>query len=286
VHRNDRYDSEVIRETTIATPRGTFAALETDGEHPLVFLHGFPDHPPTARAFIGELAARGFRVLAPWLRGYAPSPLHGSFDLRSLADDIVAIGDRWSPSQPFDLVGHDWGAMITYFACARRAAAIRRAVTVAVPHPRTFVRQLRRPAQLAASWYTALFQLPGAPHLARRDDFALVDRLWRTWSPGFHLPASDRAALHATLAASFPAPIEYYRSARRSARDLLADRLVITTPLFALHGEADGCVLPPEVDDSYLFAGPYERETLPGLGHFLHLEAPSRVAGRVEGWLA
>src|SRR5205085_1373219 len=116
------------------------------------------------------------------------------------------------------------------------------------------------------------------------DDLALIDRLWRAWSPGYILPTVERLALHATLRASMPAPLEYYREARRTLRRLFAPS-PIATPLLALHGADDGCVLPPTGDDRHRFTGEYERETLPGLGHFLHLEAPVQIAERVARWL-
>jgi pimeloyl-ACP methyl ester carboxylesterase len=51
---------------------------------PLLFLHGFPDHPPTTVPFLEHLAET-HRVVAPWLRGYAPSPIVGPYDLDTLA---------------------------------------------------------------------------------------------------------------------------------------------------------------------------------------------------------
>lgn len=276
-----------MQEVQFELPGGTFHALEGPAaDRRLLFLHGFPDHPPTARTFFRELGTRGHHVLAPWLRGYSPSPTTGELDLLSLADDVIALVDAWSPDRPVDIVGHDWGAVLTYLVCAFAPERVRCAVTMAVPHPRTFARQLREPAQLAKSWYMALFQLPGSSFLASRGDFALIDRLWRTWSPGFVLPAADRRELHRMLASSMPAPLGYYREARRHARRLLAlDIPMITNPLLQLHGEADGCINPPSFDDSDLFGAPREVETIPGLGHFLHLEDPDRIADRVASFL-
>ena len=273
----------------------TFAALEVGppGGRPCVYLHGFPDHPPTAMPFLGELAARGFRVLAPWLRGYRPSPPDGRFDVESLANDVVAMIDRWpgaGAGARVDLVGHDWGAALTYQLCAVSGDRVARAVTLALPHPLTFLRQLRTAAQARRSWYMALFQLPGSGRVARARDLALIDRLWRAWSPNFTLDADRRDALHACIADSLPSPLEYYRAIARPLGDFRARMRragrPIATPLLQLHGADDGCVLPPTIDDARRFAGPHRLEVVAGVGHFLHLEQPVAIAERAAAWLA
>lgn len=271
---------------------GEFYALaggDPDGR-PILYLHGFPDHPPTATPFLLELCRRGHRVLAPWLRGYAPSPLSGPFDQGSLLGDVIELIDRWSPGSAIDLVGHDWGAGLTCNACLVVPGRIERAVTLSVPHPLTFLRRLGRPAQMRRSWYMALFQLPGAGWLVEARDLALVDLLWRRWSPGFSLDPARRAELHECLATSLPAPIRYYRQMLRPYTEGRARlRLLsqpIATPLLQLHGADDGCVLPPSSDDRGRFGGPYEREVLPGVGHFLQIEEPELIAERVAAWLA
>jgi pimeloyl-ACP methyl ester carboxylesterase len=279
----------MLERATFALPAGTFHAL-VGGDRaarPLVFLHGFPDHPPTARPFL-ELLARTRRVIAPWLRGYAPSPRVGPYDIDTLAGDVIALIDQLGGS--VDLVGHDWGAVITYAVCASDVR-VRRAVTMAVPHPVTFMRALGTAAQARRSWYMGLFQLPGAGWLARRNDLALIDRLWRTWSPGFVLDDARRAELHACLAASLPAPLAYYRAMLRPIR-ALRERTrraarTIATPLLQLHGADDGCILPPAgpgADARWFTARVLE--VISGLGHFLHVEDPEAIAARIITWLA
>lgn len=271
---------------TFDLPSGVFHALVGGPRDapPLVFLHGFPDHPPTAVPFLDRLA-RSYRVVAPWLRGYAPSPPSGPYDLATLSRDVVHLVDALGG--PVHLVGHDWGAAITYDVCAHHPAKVRRAVTMALPHLRTFFHAQQRAAQRRASAYTALFQLPGAGYLARVNDFGFIDRLWTKWSPGYRLPDPQRRELHACLAAGWPAPLGYYRAfvwtggaAKRYRRALRR----ISVPVLQLHGADDGCVLVSVDDDADLF-DQRTRFVIPGAGHFLHVERPE-IADRVATWLA
>jgi pimeloyl-ACP methyl ester carboxylesterase len=116
---------------------GAFTALAAGAaDAPLVLvLHGFPDVPHTFAPLIEAIARAGHRVVAPWLRGYAPSPAAGPYDVDTLATDVLAWADALSPDRPVAIVGHDWGAVVTYVACARHRR-FHAAVAMSVPHPR------------------------------------------------------------------------------------------------------------------------------------------------------
>ncbi|MFI5622954.1 alpha/beta fold hydrolase [Nocardioides sp. NPDC051685] len=276
-----------FQHATFDLPHGTFHALQGgDPEgRPTLVLHGFPDHPPTATPFLVELGRRGRHVAAPWLRGYAPSPTAGPFDIGSLTSDVIALIDRWSPERPVELVGHDWGAVLTYSACVTAPERIERAVTLAFPHPLTFLGR-PRPAQLRLSWYMAFFQLPGSGLVVKARDLAFIDRLWRQWSPGLTLDPGRREELHVCLRESMPAPLEYYRGFLRPGI-IRASRSMsrpITMPLLQLHGADDRCILPPTVDDRHRFTGPHTLEVVPDIGHFPHIEAPEAIAERIAAW--
>jgi len=58
----------------------------------------------------------------------------------------------------------------------------------------------------------------------------------------------------------------------------------IKVPLLPLHGANDGCILPAQVDDRHRFATQRTNEVVPGLGHFLHIEAPQAIAKRIAEW--
>jgi pimeloyl-ACP methyl ester carboxylesterase len=161
-------------------------------------------------------------------------------------------------------------------------------VTLAVPHKNAFLANAaRHPRQLRRSWYMLFFQLPGIAERALvLRDFALVDRLWRDWSPGFRVPDDYRSELKRCLAASLPAPIEYYRALGRRLGEVRRSDRRIEVPTLHLHGADDGCVGPELADgEEQYFAGEFRREVVRGAGHFLHLEDPAGVNRRILEWL-
>src|SRR5688572_29425956 len=58
-------------------------------------LHGFPDTAHTYRHLLPRLAGAGFRAVAPWMRGYAPTgiPPDGHYQGGALANDANALHD-------------------------------------------------------------------------------------------------------------------------------------------------------------------------------------------------
>jgi pimeloyl-ACP methyl ester carboxylesterase len=283
------------REMTVPTERGDFAALSFGDEGaPLILaLHGFPDVPHGLAPLAPALVAAGYRVVAPYLRGYAPSPLVGPHDIDTLAADAAAIAGALSPGAAPALLGHDWGAAISYAALARHPGCFRAAVTLAVPHPLAFLTNtILQPAQLRRSWYMLFFQLPGLPEAAlARGDWAFVERLWRAWSPGLEPPRAHLARVKRCLAASMPAPLAHYRAMTRPAAEATermraAARQPIAAPVLNLIGEDDGCIAPPAArGQERFFEGDFRQEIVRGCGHFMAIERPAEIARRALGWL-
>jgi len=178
-----------MEQRTIAANGLDFAYL-TDGpeDGPLALcIHGFPDTAHTWRHLLRDLAAAGFRAVAPFLRGYAPTqiPPDGRYQLGALVKDATALHDALGGGEDAVIVGHDWGALATYGAVAHQPDRWRRAVTAAVPPTASIGMSLFTYAQLQKSWYMFFFLSPLAEVALPLDDFAFIDHLWSDWSPGY-----------------------------------------------------------------------------------------------------
>ena len=136
------------------------------GEGPLVvLLHGFPEFWYGWREQIGPLAAAGFRVVAPDMRGYnlssKPDGVH-AYDTGLLAADIAGlIRERGAGSAM--LAGHDWGGSVAWATAMACPEVVDRLAILNAAHPRKLAQGLHHPGQLRKSWYFFFFDLPDLP---------------------------------------------------------------------------------------------------------------------------
>jgi pimeloyl-ACP methyl ester carboxylesterase len=154
---------------------------------PLVLLHGFPEFWFAWRLQIDHFVSSGYRVIIPDQRGYNLSDKPAgiaSYSIDLLTRDVVNILDTVADSKAF-VVGHDWGAVVTWCLAARYSDRVSRTAILSAPHPRVFIKNLIiNPAQLRRSWYILFFQLPWLPeYILRRRDWALLVRMLRNTSP-------------------------------------------------------------------------------------------------------
>ncbi|MEE3127794.1 MAG: alpha/beta hydrolase [Actinomycetota bacterium] len=264
-----------------------------------VLLHGFPDTAHTWRHLGPALAQDGWRVVAPFLRGYAPAGLapDGSYHVPALCQDAITLHAALGGDGRAVLVGHDWGAITANGVGASDASPYSAIVSMAVPPVPALVPQGAGDAGLVAqqalmSWYTLFHQLPLLPE---RVFSRHVARLWRSWSPGYD-PGEDLELLAAALPDRVhrKAAIDYYRAAPRRGRlpatyAHLADAWLgmPTVPMLHLHGARDGCLSARFATRLAEIAPSTCRvEVVPSAGHFLQLERPDRVNALVRGFLA
>jgi pimeloyl-ACP methyl ester carboxylesterase len=286
---------------SIRTPTLEIAYLESgprDGP-PVVLLHGWPSDVHDWDGVVPPLAAAGYRVLVPWLRGFGATRFLNANTPRSgqqgaigadLRDFMDALGIKQAV-----LAGYDWGGRAACVVAALWPERVRALATINGYAIQNILRG-GEPAEAAQEhrfWYQWYFHTErGRAGLAKncRDISRL---LWQQWSPNWHF---DDATFEAT-AASFDnadfveVTIHSYRHRYGNAPGIgeyqdiekrLATQPVISVPTVVLHGACDG-VGPPEQSEKHAryFSGPYERKLVPVAGHFLSRETPGAVVEAV-----
>ena len=266
-------------------------------------LHGFPDTAYGWRKLAPRLVAAGWRVVAPFMRGYAPSsiPADRSYHIGALMDDALRVRVAAGGTDRDVVIGHDWGALAATGLAAMPESPFARAVIMSVPPPAVLrpagpagdrlllTRRVAR--QLVRSWYIGYFQLPGLPE---RSASWVLPLLWRRWSPGYdahedlrHVDAAigTRESWRAALG-----PYRALRSVRVPARYADLHRHWTRPPRLPslyLHGRDDGCMTAAFTESTrrVLPAGS-EAAVVEHAGHFLQLEQPDEVADRVLAFIS
>jgi pimeloyl-ACP methyl ester carboxylesterase len=262
---------------------------------PIILLHGFPDDAHAWDAVAPPLAAAGYRVLAPYLRGYGPTRFLDPAAPRmaqqaAIAQDLLDFMDALGLAR-VGLAGYDWGgraACITAILAPERVGAL---VTIGGYNVQNTL-AMSPPGSAEeerAHWYQWYFNTErgrlGLEQLRR----AISRLLWQEWSPNWRF---DDATFDCT-AASFdnadfvPVVIHSYRHRHGNApgdprfdkvERHLATRPPIVIPTIVLHG-AEDTVSPPHRSEGHmaLFPPGTARHVVAGAGHFMPREQPRAV---------
>ncbi len=259
-------------------------------------LHGFPELNVSWRHQMPMLAARGWRVWAPDLRGYGGSDRpQGVAPYRAdqLVGDVAALIDAASAEMggrpEVMLVAHDWGALIAWHVAITRPDLVDRLIIMNVPHPKCSEREIRTWRQLKKSWYIFFFQIPRLPEWVMGRDHALGVARAFTDSAANKSNFPDEILAIYRDAASRPgamtAMLNFYRALVRW-RDLFAigDGMV-RAPTLMVWGENDVAISIECLDGTGYYVPDLEIVRLPGISHWVQQDAPEAVNAAMTDWL-
>ena len=173
--------SREIEQHTVRAGGIDFSYLSI-GTGPLALcLHGYPDSAWTWRRLLPELADAGFRAVAPFNRGYAPTSLapDGRYQSGVLGVDANELHSALGGGSDAVLIGHDWGAMGAYAGAVLQPSNWRRVVAAAVPPGPVVAGAFMSYDQLRLSWYMFFQLTPLADLVVPADDFEFISRIWQ-----------------------------------------------------------------------------------------------------------
>lgn len=280
-------------EYTTWNPTGTKTAI---------LVHGWPDAPLTWIHVAPALAAAGYRVLAPALRGFAgtrfrspETPRCGQ--LSALGQDLLDFMAALRLKKPV-LVGHDWGARATSIAVGLQPECASHLVMLSVGYGTNDPKQTISYAQTKNYWYHWFMATQRGANAIENDREAFSRFMWDTWSPpdwyseddfkqtaqAFDNPDWAEIVLHSYRHRWGHAPSCPDYAAQEAA---LSPAPEILTPTLVIHGEADGANHPDTSKGKEgFFKSRYERVVLPGVGHFPQKEAPQAVGEHILRFIA
>jgi pimeloyl-ACP methyl ester carboxylesterase len=262
----------------------------------VILLHGWPYDIHAFADVSPGLAATGYRVIIPYLRGYGSTSFLSSETFRNgqpsaLALDAIALMDALRIQTPI-IAGFDWGARTADIVAALWPQRCRALVSVSgyLIGSQDANKKPLPPAAELQWWYQYYFatERGGLGYRQYTRDFNKL--IWQLASPKWRF---DDATFDKT-AASFDNPdhvnivIHNYRwrlglAQGESQNDELEQRLakgpVITVPTITLEGDANGAFHPPASAYAEKFSGKYEHRVVRGgIGHNLPQEAPQAFA--------
>jgi pimeloyl-ACP methyl ester carboxylesterase len=253
------------------------AYLEEGAGTLVVLLHGFPDTARTWKRALRFLAEQNFRAVALFQRGYLPSeiPADGDYSIRRLAADALELIDRLGATKAV-VIGHDWGALAAYAAAALAPAKVAAIVTLAIPP--FLVLEDSDEERRVRPHNVYLGRGEESAAALQKDDFAEVDHLYALWSPHWQGAREHARGVKDALRPEgrSRAAVDYYR-VPLSDDDTMAFSVKLSTPALVVYGEDE-----PEVRKSMFrktalaFSGPMTCRGYCTVGHWPHLEAPSR----------
>lgn len=261
-----------------------------------IMLHGFPEINFSWRYQMPLLAAAGWRVWAPNLRGYgASSKPEGvrAYALDHLTADVAALIDAASAEAPVSevmIVAHDWGAIIAWTFAILKLRPITRLVIMNVPHPMVGAREIRKWRQFWKSWYIFFFQLPRLPErMMGRDRAKGIKGAFYNMAVDKSRFPKDVLQTYADAAlrpGALTAMINFYRALLRHRDCVDLGDARVDIPTLMIWGEEDSALNIHCTEGTEEWAPRIELHRLPGVSHWVQQEAPEAVNAILGDWLA
>ncbi|SEM59557.1 Pimeloyl-ACP methyl ester carboxylesterase [Luteibacter sp. UNCMF331Sha3.1] len=276
-----------------------YAELGPSNGPVVILLHGWPYDINSFNDVAPALAARGYRVLVPYARGYGGTRFLSDSTKRNaepaaLAQDVIDFMDVLKIKRA-ELAGFDWGARSADIVAALWPERVKALVSVSgyLIGSQEAGRQPLPPAAELQWWYQFYFATDRGLAGYKANTHAFARLIWQLASPQWKFDDAtfERSASALDNPDQVALAIHNYRwrldlaqgEAKYAALEArLAKAPTIAVPTITMEGDANGAPHPPAEAYRGKFTGKYEYRLISGgIGHNLPQEAPQAFAQAV-----
>lgn len=195
-----------MKRKTMALSNINIAYYDEGQGEPIFMLHGFPDSADTWRKLIPIFVSKGYRVIAPDMRGFGESDIPEKVEDSAIAlimKDILELKAKLAIQEPVKLIAHDWGANIGWMLVSFYPDSFESYVPISVGHPYAYALDGGF-EQKKKSWYSMAFLFQGmAEKMFSQNDWAAFrvftqdhSELDKYWIPDMQREGRFTAALN------------------------------------------------------------------------------------------
>lgn len=287
-----------------------FEAGRKNSKKPIVLCHGWPEHAYSWRYQVPALVEAGYHVIVPNQRGYGRSstPVEvEDYDIEHLTGDLVALLDHYGYEDAI-FIGHDWGAMVTWWLTLLHPNRVKGIIALAVPYQVRgerpwiewmeevfggdyyFVHFNRQPGVAEAlldentSQFLSNIFRKNIPEVAPEPGMVMMN-LARTKEPQGQplMSESDLAVFVSSFESTgFTGSINWYRNLDRNWHILAKTDPIIQQPALMIYGNRD---VIPKFEGLAAFVPNVEEVSL-DCGHWIQQEKPMETNKVILQWLA
>jgi len=293
------FDANQVKQINAGVLNVGYLDLGPKDGQPVILLHGWPYDIHSFADVAPALAAKGYRVIVPSLRGFGTTRFISPSTRRNgepvaLADDTLALMDALKIKQAV-IAGFDWGARTADIVAALHPERVKALVSVSgylIGSQEGGKKPLPPQAELQW-WYQFYFATPrgAAGYAQNTHDFARL--IWQQASPGWKF--SDETFNTSAKSLDNPDQVAITLSNYRWRQGLeqgeqkyaadeqkLASLPTISVPTITIEGDDNGAPHPAPASYAAKFTGKYQHRTLTGnIGHNAPQEAPAEFVKAV-----
>lgn len=286
-----------------------FDAGRQNAGKPIVFLHGLPEHAFTWCHQNPILVEAGYHVIAPNQRGYGNSSRPANvidYDIENLTVDLTALLDYYG-YQSATFIGHDWGAMVTWWKAQLNPKRVKQLIALAVPYQvrgdtpwiewvetflgiyHYFVHFNRQPGvadaildENAHQFLSNLFR-ENSPQIAPEPGMVMINLAKSKEPQGAPIMPDDELAVFTSAfkTSGFTGRINWYRNLDRNWHLLTDVNPIIEHPALMIYREQD---MIPKFEGLSAFV-PNVEEVSIDCSHWIQQEKPEETNQAILSWL-